>query len=309
MKKVTVPLVLILIIGSVLTAIISIPAAHAWSWDSYEGKTTWDVKVTVDEKGCQGNVHSYYTPLTITHKKSVADLTDLGHGAVSGTFFSNILTVPGRTIPDGSGKSALGSASVAFTPDCLSFYTKYPWHYHDSYQDCSGTTAWQGKRTDSTTCPDAFVVEAPPTPKLPLPQVMKTADIQKLPEAEQKTEYEKILDKNPRDFTANYELAHILKDEKDYPGYVQHIDKALENKNTAEELRKAREKEVTQRLELTIRPNGITVPLLRSAKDNLDNVVQPMIYDFNVLKTPDTRSLYQKWTEYLSNKLREPATN
>jgi hypothetical protein len=294
----------------IIFLILAIPSVHAWSWDSYEGKTTWDVKVTVDETRCRGNVHSYYTPLTITHKKSGADLTDLGHGPVSGTFFSNILTIPGRTIRDGSGQSALGSASVAFSPDCLSFYTKYTWRYHDSYEDCSGTTAWQGKRTDSTTCPDAFVVDAPAPPKLPLPQVMKTAaEIKALPAAEQKTEYEKILDKNPRDFQANYALAHILKDEKDYSGSVQHIDKALENKNYAETLRKERQDEVTKRLGLTKKPTSDTVLFLRSLKDNLDSVQQPMIYDFNVLKTPDTRTLYQKWTEYLSNKLKEPAIN
>jgi hypothetical protein len=310
MKKVTVQLFIILIICSVLTAIISIPDVHAWSWDSYEGTTTWDVVVTVDEKECEGGVRSERNTLTITHKKSTAQLTDMGHGPVTGTFFSNILTIPGRTIRDGSGTSVLGGASVTFTPDCLSFYTKYPWRYKDSRLDCSGTTMYQGKRKDAKECPDAFVVESPSPEPLPLPQVMRTAaEIKALPEAEQKAEYEKILDKNPRDFQANYALAHILKDEKDYPGYVQRIDKALENKNYAEKLRKARQDEVKKRLGLTIDPTTVTVPIIFAAKGDLDKIVQPMIYDFNVLKTPDTRSLYQKWTEYLSNKLREPVTN
>jgi len=281
--------------------LLLLPYAQAWSWDQYEGTTAWDVTVTVDEKDCGGKVYSHSNTLTITHKKSVADLTDLGHGPVSGTFFSNILTVQGRTIPDGSGTSALGSASVAFAPDCLSFYTKYPWRYHDSYQDCSGTTAWQGRRTDSTTCPDAFVVDAPAQPRLPLPQVMRTADeIKALPAEEQKVEYGKVLEKNPRDFQSNYAIGHILKDEKNYSGFVKHIDKALENKNYAEKLRKERQAEVKERLGFTIDPTTAKVPLLRKIQGELDTVPNPMIYDFNVLKTPDTRSWYDKWREYWS---------
>jgi hypothetical protein len=289
---------------AIIIIILIIPSVHAWSWDSYEGKTTWDVVVTVDERGdCGGNLNTHNYKLTIAHNKETAKLSDLGHGEVIGTFTSNILAIAPRTIDDGVGKSTFGAVSVAFTPDCKTFYTKYPWTYYAQYQTCKGSTAWTGKRTDATACPDAFYVPE----QLPLPQVMKTvAEIKKLPEAEQKAEYEKALEKNPRDFQANNEIADIFKSEKNYPEFIKHKDKALENKNSAEQLRKARQDEVRNRLGFTIDPTTATVPLLRSVRDQIDTVPNPMIYNFNVLKTPDTRSNWQKFTEYLSDKLREP---
>ena len=298
---------------AIIIIILIIPSIHAWSWDSYEGKTTWDVKVTVDEKGCGGTVYSNSRSLTITHKKSAADLTDVGHGPVSGTFSGNILTIPARTIPDGSGKSDLGMATVMFTTDCTIFTTKYPWHYHDQYQDCSGTTSWDGKRTDSKECPAVTEEkteqpEAKPTVSTEK-QVLTVPQISYLPISEQKEEYTKYLQKDPGDFVANYELAQILKEEKEYKEFIKHIDKALENKNEATNLKQEREKEVTQRLQLTIRPNGVTVPLLRSVEDELDTVPNPMIYDFNVLKEPDKRTWRQKMTEYLSKPFKDVVRN
>jgi len=297
--------------------ILAIPSIHAWSWSSYEGTTKWDVKVSDDETGCGGNVKTKSFPLIITHKKESAKLSNFAHGSTTGTFMSNILTVPGRTIPDGSGQSALGSASVTFTPDCLSFYTKYPWHYRDSYQSCSGTTALKGTRTDAKECPDAFVVTennpinpaaqivAPGPPNVANP----IAEARALPVEQQPAAYQKILEGKPSDFWANYDLAELMKQQKNYPEYIKHLDKALEDKNIAEKTRRAIRKDVKEKLKLSREPTRDTCPLLREAGDELDKSSGEMVYNVQVLKEPDNRDWSQKWRDYLSEKVSEAVRN
>jgi hypothetical protein len=140
-------------------------------------------------------------------------------------------------------------------------------------------------------------------------QTYSTSVIKGLPASERKAEYEKRLRQNPNDYEANYEIGEMLKEEKEYAAFISHIDKALLNRNEAAKLKAAREKEVTQRLQLTIRPNGVTVPFLRSIEDEIDNEPQPMIYSQPLSKAKDTRSWRQRLTEYFSKPFTDVVRN
>jgi len=165
-------------VGSLLMvfvlASLAIAVQVATTFDSYTGVTQWNVQVTEDESGCGGGVMTGSRRVSLSHNGKSAEVGDWGHGPTKGTFSGNTLSLPARTIPDGSGTSVLSAFSVVFSGDCASFSGAYSWHYSDSYMSCDGTTSLSGTRIGSSGCTTSSPTPTPtptpsPTPQAPTP--------------------------------------------------------------------------------------------------------------------------------------------
>jgi hypothetical protein len=167
-------------LGVIIALVLVIPAAAAnppssWSWNTYSGTYPWQVTVIEDQTGCEGPVLTNQYTVPIQYDGGTAVMGDVGHGPATGSFVSgNILHIPGRTVADPPGSSALSAYDVFFTTDCTAFAAKYTWDYSGSDGSCSGSTRLNG--ASNSGCPGTVTTVATTVPTLPgeTPEVLPT---------------------------------------------------------------------------------------------------------------------------------------
>ncbi|MGB8892245.1 MAG: hypothetical protein WCC86_09270 [Methanoregula sp.] len=290
------------VLGCILVMLVVVPVLadttpQPWNWSSYSGSTQWQVTVTEDDSGCNGGATTTQSPVTIQFNQGTAVMGDIGHGSAGGTFISgNILHIPGRTVADPPGSSALSEYDIFFTTDCSAFTGKYSWSYTgpDTAGACTGTTSFSG--TNNQGCPVATAVTLIPsvapastgyissaigsahydlindltlreqmtnqenditryeiatagtgtgdTPEIAQERLMVTKEKAQVDATEAKIEgeYKAILDKDPTNFQANWDLAQLKKGQGNYEEYFNDVSTALSNKDiakaTQDEIRK-----------------------------------------------------------------------
>ncbi len=270
----------------VLLLLLQVAVVHAaFVYENHVGTTQWKVEVKVDETGCGGGVETEDVPVTIKHDNTLADVGDFGHGPVRGTFNGNVLTIPGRTIPDGSGESQLYEAKIQFTSDCLGFSGSYRWNYEDSYQECSGTTSLRGTRNDGKECPAQAGV-------LSQREQIEAAR-KELDDVSKEREYQEILDKDPQNFWANWDMAELRKKQGKAGESLKYVDAATSNKNILASTRAKLKQEELKRLNLATVPTPFTSPLLRESIGEADRWAGGFQYDVSVPK--DAAADKNKW--------------
>lgn len=251
---------LVLLFGFLFSQNVAAQATQSkWKWETYTGVTHWRVTVTDDETGCGGGYESDTYNVSIHHNLQIADIDDFGHGDVRGTFTGNILSIPPKTIPDGSGTSKLTEANVVFDSECSGFEGKYYWDYKDSYQACSGSTVFTGTRTDPKGCPE---------PGLGMQILDARADADK---GSQELRYGAILEKDPKNFWANWDMAELKKKQGNYNEFFNYYNKAISNESIVQETREKLKKRTLEDLHLSEFPSRDTSPILRIEQDELKN--------------------------------------
>ncbi|MBI4448622.1 hypothetical protein HY641_01155 [Candidatus Woesearchaeota archaeon] len=260
-------------IGFILLVLCATPALA--SWEDHTGTTQWKVDIT--ERGCGTDETESYL-FVINHKGPRAEIADPVHGRTTGTFEGDILKIPSRILPDGVGSSRLSPITVPFT--CTIFTTEYRWDYKDQHVSCSGTTEWRGHRIDQGGCPQQ-------------PTTTQRVDIKEHLTREDKARA--ILAKNPKDFWANWDMAHANKQRGDYKEYLTYLNKATSNEYIYPETRAKVQQEALKQLGLPQPPPPGTVPFLRVVTDEAD--AGGVIYNLNVPKpTPQHK---QRWRTML----------
>lgn len=272
---------LILILSSSLVSQIAIA-----SWDEFDGVTRWRVQVTEDESGCGGGQKTSEHMVPIVHHKQVAEIGDWGHGPASGTFRGSTLTLPTRTIPDGSGRSKLYDAELQFTPDCSIFNGAYRWDYADSQMRCSGATSLRGSRIDAKGCPQA----QPPSEEALQARRQTALSDEIVERRSQENQYKDALSKNPKDFWANWDMAELKKKQGNYKDYFNYLNRAMDNEKVFAKTRAQLKDEARTQLGLAEYPNPASVPLLRDAEKELSN--GGMVYD---VKFPKPGPFLERW--------------
>ena len=273
---------LVFVFGLLLSQTVSAQTPAWWTWENYEGVTRWHVDVKDDETGCGGgDVMKSYT-VVIQHNHQIADIGDMGHGKTQGVVKGNKLTMPARTIRDGKGYSKLSVADVDFSDDCSGFVGYYTWAYADSSMSCSGNTKVWGKRLDGKGCPTAVQKSAEQ-------QRQELADIRANPDiANKERRYKEILEKDPKNFWANWDMAELKKKQGNYNEFFNYFDKATSNENIFQDTREKLKKEEAKRLRLTEVPTAGKSPILRIEQGELDNWWRTPIYNVNVPKDEAT---------------------
>ena len=334
---------------------ISSVSAETWKWENYVGTTQWQVEVTIDDTACGAEqpTITLYT-ISIQHNLKTANMGNLGHGEVTGTFTGNTLSIPSRTIPDGQGTSKLSGYDVTFNPDCSGFSAKYYWDYSDSQSQCSGSTTLYGLRTSGGTrtgsvCPRSppppgSVVVIPPvepqpvTPQLQTRIVNARTDLdnaaalrkeivkieaevkssdercstqmtgkvvsslcqkylyknEQLEKAELKvvSQYQDILKVDPNNFWANWDMAELLKNQKNYDAYFEYFDRAASNKNIFESSHNELKKKAAKDLGFSEFPTTRS-SMMRKITDETNDWQGGSIYGVNVPK--DASADKQTW--------------
>ncbi|HLC47421.1 MAG TPA: hypothetical protein VJI75_06890 [Candidatus Nanoarchaeia archaeon] len=261
--------------------------ATVWSWENHVGVSQWSVKVIEDETGCGGSSKTESVAVTITHNREIADISDFAHGKMRGTFTGNTLSVPGRTIRDGSGNSRLAPFDMAFAQDCQSFSGEYSWDYSDSYSECSGSTKLRGTRLGSAYCPG--------TEEQQLSEIAAA----RAASADKEDRYKDILAKDPKNFWANWDMAELKKRQGKYDEYLDYVDKATSNEDIFQDTRAKLKKEAANRLHISDFPTKTSSPILRIEMDELNNWNGGFINKVNVPKeeASDKEKWYMKyWT-------------
>lgn len=216
--------------------------------------------------------------VVIQHNHQIADIGDMGHGKTLGVFTGNKLTLPARTIRDGTGSSKLSVADVDFFPDCSGFVGYYTWQYADSSMSCSGNTKVWGKRLDGKGCPAVAQKSAEQ-------QRQELADIRANPDiASKERRYKEILEKDPKNFWANWDMAELRKKQGNYNEFFNYFNKAASNENIFADTREKLKKEEARRLRLSEFPTAGKSPILRIEQGELDNWWRTPIYNVNVPK-------------------------
>lgn len=300
---------------------LAVQAADSGSaWESYQGVSQWRVDVTEDESGCGGGKKVHSVLLQLQHDKKNVGVGDWGHGLTQGTFDGNALHVPERTIPDGAGRSRLYAFDVTFTVDCSSFGGAYRWDYRDSQQSCSGSTSLRGTRTDGAGCPEkslrtevnenrielnklfalrqeekalesqawALRKEDETSPTLKKLNEKLNRNIGQIEELQPKVEgkYRKMLNKDPNNFWANWDMAELEKNKGNYKAYFDYFDRAAStlDPNTNSIVKK----KVADDLGLSDFPTIVGSPFVQKISDNAHNLQGGRIYDVTVQKDEPT---------------------
>jgi hypothetical protein len=265
-----------------IIAILLASSVSAFTWDSYTGTSEWNAKAYDDEKQCGGGTKTKDFFFTISHQKISASLSDFGHGATTGAFKRNTLTIPGTTIDDEGGKSDIYEAKIVFSDDCKTFQGSYEWYYYSKYQTCFGTTTVKGTRVNNQGCP------------------AETSTNTMLNEKDKEASLREILAKDPTNFWANYDMAELKKQQKNYPEYLRSLDKALENKNLNDRARQALRESAKKRLGLTTYPTKDTSLLLGSIIDQTNRFQGGWMFELKAPEVKDPRSwpikLIDSWT-------------
>lgn len=269
---------LVLVFGLLLSQTVG--AQSAWTWENYEGVTRWRVDVTDDEFGCGGGaVPKSYDSVVMEHHQQIVDIGDMGHGKTQGFFKGNTLILPARTIRDGQGYSKLSVANIDFSADCSGFAGRYSWVYTDSYMSCKGTTIVSGKRLDGTGCPTAAQAQ-----KSAEQQRQELADIRSNPDiANKERRYKEILEKDPKNFWANWDMAELKKSQGNYGEFFKYFDRAAGNENILQGTREKLKEEAAKQLHLSEFPKLGTSPILRVEDGELDRW-NGRFYNYNVPK-------------------------
>lgn len=300
MLRISPLLILAIFLISTVKAQVSMPS---WDWSTYNGTTKWLVTVTEDDSGCggQGNVNQY--PVTINFTPGHAIMGDVGHGPASGRMQGNVLSIPGRTVPDPPGSSVLSPYDVTFTSDCLTFTTEYSWDYSGPDQTCSGTTTLSGKIVNG--CPAPNVVVVPPSSQpttaeedLTAAQYDLNQDLQlrsQVPypkdkidslEPQVEAEYQKILSNDPNNFQANVDMAELKRVQGLPHEYYEYMDRALSSGGVTESTKETIESDIAKELGFSTFPKPANSLLMRHMSVE-DSSYQGTIYGTDVQKDPD----------------------
>src|SRR3989338_1313384 len=319
-------LILLIFFVSTVSAEVSLP----WTWSSYVGTSQWRVDVTEDETACGGETTTAPYTISIIHNLTSAKINNFVHGDVSGVFEGNILHIPGRTIPDGSGTSVLSSYDITFSQDCSSFAAKYYWDYSDSYGSCSGSTTLRG--TAYKGCPAPTVVPVIPPVEPPSTEYLRSEisnarhdlnegsalrslmnihqqeidfkrnsefadsvkeleelikdEKNKLNQLESKieAEYKVILDKDPSNFWANWDVAELKKQQGKYDEYFAYFDRDASNKNIFENTKNELKKKVAEDFGFSEFPTVDKSNIVRTLGDDMNRWQGGTIYDVNLPK-------------------------
>jgi len=148
-----------------------------WSWNTYSGVSSWNVRITEDESRCGGGqIYTEEMSVGFKHSGKTAVMSSVGHGAATGTFVSgNVLHFPERIVSDPPGKSRLSDYDLTFTPDCSLFTGGYDWHYNGPTGSCDGYTGLRGYNENKAGCPAQSSVTVVPTfTPSPTPTVTQT---------------------------------------------------------------------------------------------------------------------------------------
>ncbi len=266
---------LILAIISVASAQVGLPS---WDWSTYNGTTQWVTTVTEDDSGCGGGTLTNQYTIDMNFTPGHALMGDVGHGSASGRVQNNVLSIPGRTVPDPPGSSTLSPYDITFTSDCLTFTGQYSWDYSGSDGDCSGTTTLSGRIVNGCPAPEVVPVVPPVNPPTTgsssselydahtdvsnvlqalntmnsqqaqldfekrFPDEYPASDIKDLqavvdsqksiytqldPKVE--AEYDTILQADPGNFWANWDMAQLKKAQGQYDQYYAYIYTAAQN--------------------------------------------------------------------------------
>lgn len=237
-----------------LLVLATVHSAYA-AWDNFNGVTRWNVRVSEDETRCGGQIKTKSLQAYINHIGRVAQIGDLGHGPAAGSVMGNIVTFPGRGIPDGSGTSQLSSFRLTFSADCSRFDAIYGWDYKDQYMSCSGTTSWQGTRADAPGCPWQGQAQDP------------TTEIKQWRSEEERLQ--SALAKNPKDFWANYDMAEFKKKHDNFKEYFNYLNRATSNEKVFAKTRNTLKEEARKQFGLSQYPSPDAVPLLRTAQEEV----------------------------------------
>lgn len=270
-----------LIFSLIFVFLVTQAAAITWTWENHSTITHWLVQVTEDESDCGGSTTVKTVPVTILHTKDIADISDFGHGKMTGSYKDDILTMQPRTIKDGQGNSKLSKIALKFTPDCLRFSGRYSWDYIDSSGTCSGVTTLRADRTDSKSCPES----------------KQPSEADESTTADPEKKYKDILAKDPTNFWANWDMAELKKNEKKYDEYLKYVDAATKNENIFKETGEKLKQRAATSLHLSEFPSPTSSPILRYEMDELDD--WPGGYVNNVLvpkeQVNNKEAWYRKW--------------
>jgi len=279
-----------------------------WSWNTYSGLSSWNVRITEDEHLCEGGqIYTKEMSVGFKHSGKTAVMTSVGHGPSTGTFVSgNVLHFPQRIVSDPPGKSQLSDYDLTFTPDCSLFTGGYNWHYSGPRGDsCDGSTRLIGYN-ENKGCPTQSSVTVVPTSTSSIAQtpadwyLVPLAQVHSDLERDQdyrftldwvqnweglevpggdwvgrqpKNDYEKdevyaamdamlqiktlepkieakyktILDADPNNYWANWDMAQLKLSQGHYNENNYYLQKALDNKNLAEATREFLKKDYTKR--------------------------------------------------------------
>lgn len=301
--------------------------AEDFVWETYQGATQWSVSVTEDESGCGGGKKVHSIALQLQHNQKSVGVGNWGHGPTKGTFSGNTLSIPERTIPDSGGTSKLYAFNVEFTPDCSGFAGAYRWDYRGQGQSCSGSTSLRATRTDGNGCPEAKeqktevnVVREGLDRLLRLNKELRDLDrkIALLGEEESSSlraelyinlkrkgdqfdilrpkieeNYRTILNKDPDNFWANWDIAELEKSRGNYKAYFDHFDRAVTNERT-ESVSKVLKKKAAEDLGLSEFPTIVGSPSVRKISDDMNSRQGVSVYNVNV----DVPKEPSKWERF-----------
>ncbi|VVB67552.1 Uncharacterised protein [Candidatus Norongarragalina meridionalis] len=150
-----------------------VTAQSTFTFGTYVGITHWSVTVSDDETDCGTGIATDVREVIIQHDMQIADVSDWGDGPARGTFLGNTLSMPGRTVTDGTGTATLSAFDLVFSSDCSSFTGSYTWDYYDQDKCCKGSASLSGTRIDANGCPGSSPtpteMPAPTATKIPAP--------------------------------------------------------------------------------------------------------------------------------------------
>lgn len=303
-------------------------ASSESAWEKYQGVSQWSVAVTEDETGCGGGSKTHSRSVQLQHNQKSVGVGNWGHGQTKGTLGGNTLSMPERTIPDEGGTSKLHAFNIEFTPDCSGFAGSYRWDYRGSGQSCSGSTALRGTRTDGASCPQKSLrtevneyrielnkilalrkeekelahkalllsienIDNEESPMLKKLNEKRNQNINKIDSLQPKVEssYRKILNKDPDNFWANWDMAELEKSKGNYKAYFDHFDRAASTLDT--NTNNVMKKKVANDLGLSEFPEIVRSPIVKKISDDAHNFEGRSIYDILVKK--DDLSNWEKF--------------
>jgi hypothetical protein len=325
MRRILPLFIFFVILLPLLSAQVSLPP---WSWDQYTGTTQWRVDVTDDESDCGIGIQVTHPTITIQFNLKHAQMGDIGHGVASGIVNGNVLSIPGRSVPDGAGTSVLSPYDITFTSDCLTFTGSYTWVYSDSAGSCSGSTTLSGRIVNG--CPAPTVVIPPSKPPeqttdeqlsdahkdlnndfglrkeasfLKLQNILlndpqTAAEIQankaKIDALEPSIEakYKVILDADPNNFQANVGMAELKKSQGMTHEYYEYMDRAINSGQFTESMKETMEKNLAKELGFSTFPKPANSLLMRT----ISNQAYPWkgsLYDMDVQKESSDQNTWR----------------
>jgi hypothetical protein len=325
MPRIAVLLISALLLLHLVRAEVSLPP---WSWDQYTGTTQWRVDVSDDESDCQAGVVNTNPTITIQFNLKHAQMGDIGHGVTSGIINGNVLSIPGRSVPDGYGTSVISPYNVIFTSDCLTFSGSYHWDYSDSGGSCSGSTTFSGRIVNG--CPAPTVVIPPSKPPEPtteeqlssahqdlnndfhlrnqLPylkfqdlllntpqtaaELKQTKDQIDSLEPSVEAKYNAILKADPNNFEANVAMAELKKSQGLPHEYYEYMDRAINSGAITESMKGVMEQNLAKELGFSKLPKPANSLLIRTIS-NQESPWQGSLYGMDVQKESSDKSTWR----------------